>query len=148
MKIKYTKNEFETVNLGYQFGHLLEPGMVVLLEGALAAGKTTFTKGIGKALGIKEIINSPSFTIMKSYKNNNQELYHFDFYRMTEEGADFDFEDYINSCAISVIEWPNNVKSLLPREYILINIETIELDERKFSFTAVGSKYLKVVNYI
>lgn len=148
MKVKYTKSELETISLGCQFGHLLTPGMVVLLEGDLAAGKTTFTKGIGQALEIKETINSPSYTIMKAYKNNNQELYHFDFYRMSDEGVDFDFEDYINSCAISVIEWPSNVKSLLPREYILVNIETINLQERKITFKAVGNKYKKVVDYI
>lgn len=148
MKIKETKNEQETINLGFQFGSLLKPGMVILLDGNLASGKTTFTKGIGRALDIKQIINSPSYTIMKSYRVLNQDFYHFDFYRMDEEGMDFDFEDYINSDAITVIEWPYNVKSLLPEEHILVNIEITDLNNRRFLFTAKGNKYEKVVNYL
>lgn len=148
MKEKQTKNEKETINLGFQFGNLLKPGAVVLLEGDLASGKTTFAKGIAEALEITQTINSPSYTIMKSYHANNQDFYHFDFYRMTEEGIDFDFEDYINSAAITVIEWPFNVKSLLPREYILVEIKILNLNNRKFRFTAVGPKYEKVINYL
>lgn len=148
MKIKQTKSEQETINLGHQFGHLLRPGMVVLLDGSLASGKTTFTKGIGEALEIKQIINSPSYTIMKSYKTKENKLYHFDLYRMTEEGMDFDFEDYINSDAITVIEWPFNVKSLLPKEYILVKIEIVSENVRKFTFSAIGNKYKKVVSYL
>lgn len=148
VKVKQTKSEQETINLGHQFGHLLRPGMVVLLNGGLASGKTTFTKGIGKALEIEKTINSPSYTIMKSYKTTEHQLYHFDLYRMTEEGMDFDFEDYINSNAVTVIEWPFNVKSLLPKEYILVNIEIIADNLRKFTFSAIGNKYEKVVNYI
>lgn len=146
MKEKLTKSEIETINLGFSFGKLLEPRMVLLLTGDLASGKTTFTKGIGKALNIKETINSPSYTIMKSYHANNQDFYHFDFYRLTEEGVDFDFEDYIHSSAITVIEWPFNVKSLLPNEYILINIEITNDNERKFTFSSVGEQYEKVIN--
>jgi len=148
MKEKQTRSEKETINLGFQFGNLLEPGAVVLLKGDLASGKTTFTKGIAQALKITQTINSPSYTIMKSYKSSNQDFYHFDFYRLTEEGMDFDFEDYINSSAITVIEWPFNVESLLPKEYILIEIEILEENERKFKFTAVGNKFKKVIKYI
>lgn len=148
MKVKYTKNENETIFLGRQLGYLLRSEMVVLLDGNLASGKTTFTKGIGEALNITQTINSPSYTIMKSYKVDNQTLYHFDLYRMTEEGMDFDFEDYINSDAITVIEWPFNVESLLPKEYLLVKLEILENDQRKISFKAVGSQYEKVVNYI
>lgn len=148
MKEKQTKSEKETINLGFQFGHLLKPGAVILLDGALASGKTTFTKGIALALEINQIINSPSYTIMKSYHAKNQDFYHFDFYRMTEEGIDFDFEDYINSAAITVIEWPFNVKSLLPKEYILVEIKIVNLHERKFMFSAIGSQYEKVIKYL
>lgn len=148
MKTKYTKNEQETINLGCQVGHLLECGMVVLLEGDLASGKTTFTKGIARALEIEQTVNSPSYTIMKSYQTEDNTLYHFDFYRMDEEGIDFDFEDYINSLGVTVIEWPFNVKSILPREYLLITIEQTDDNERKFTFEAFGKDYEKVVSYI
>lgn len=148
MKEKQTKTETETIRLGFQFGNLLKPGSVVLLKGELASGKTTFAKGIGEALKIKETITSPSYTIMKSYHANNQDFYHFDFYRIDSEGMDFDFEDYINSCAITVIEWPFNVDSLLPKEYILVEIDIVGFEERNFKFSAVGNKYEKVINYV
>lgn len=148
MKLKYTKNEQETIYLGHQLGLLLSCGMVVLLDGNLASGKTTFTKGIARALDIKQTVNSPSYTIMKSYQTEDNTLYHFDLYRMDEEGMDFDLEDYINSLGITVIEWPFNVKSILPKEYLLVTIEQTDEKERKFTFKAVGKDYEKVVSYI
>ncbi len=148
MKLKYTKNEQETIYLGHQLGLLLESGMVVLLDGDLASGKTTFTKGIAKALNITKTVNSPSYTIMKSYQIEDTILYHFDLYRMDEEGMDFDLEDYINSLGITVIEWPFNVRSILPKEYLLVKIKQINDTEREFTFEAVGKDYKKVVDYL
>ena len=72
-----TKNSEETINLGQKLGKLLKEGDVVLLDGDLSAGKTTFTKGIGLALGVKRVINSPTFTIVKEYQGLNTKLYHF-----------------------------------------------------------------------
>ena len=74
-------NDFnETIELGYKIGSLLQSGDVLLLAGDLGAGKTTFTKGIGKALGIKRTINSPTFTIVKEY-NGTLDLYHLYLYQ-------------------------------------------------------------------
>lgn len=148
MKEKYTKNADETIYLGHQVGLLLNTGMVVLLDGDLSAGKTMFTKGIGLALGIKRTINSPTFTILKRYMYDEVKLYHIDLYRMDEEGMDFDMEDYINSNGITVIEWPFNVESLLPKEYLLIKIDIINENERRFCFHPKGKAYEKVVRYI
>ena len=67
MKEKITKNREETIYLGHQLGLLLKDGDVLLLDGTLASGKTTFTKGVGRALGIKRTLNSPTFTILKHY---------------------------------------------------------------------------------
>lgn len=145
---KYTESALETTHLGFQVGLLLKKGMVLLLEGDLAAGKTTFTKGIGQALGIKRNINSPTFTILKRYVNDENKLYHIDLYRLDSEGSDFDLEDYINSDGISVIEWPFKLESLLPRSYLLIQISDLGDDKRKFVFKAIGSDYEQVVKYI
>ncbi|CCV66625.1 hypothetical protein BN85316040 [Paracholeplasma brassicae] len=145
---KYTYNSKETEHLGFQVGLLLQKGMVLLLEGDLAAGKTTFTKGIGKALGISRTINSPTFTILKRYVHDENKLYHIDLYRLDDEGSDFDLEDYINSDGVSVIEWPFKLKSLLPSSYLLIKIETLGENERKFSFEAKGLIYEGVVKYL
>lgn len=148
MKTKITKSALETTHLGFQVGLLLKPGMVVLLEGDLAMGKTTFTKGIGQALGIKRTINSPTYTIMKRYVNDENKLYHVDLYRLEDVNSDFDLEDYINSDGISVVEWPFKVKDILPKQYLLVQFESLGSDMRKIAFSAQGEYYESVVNYL
>ena len=97
----YSKCETESINLGYKLGLLLENPSTILLEGDLGAGKTTFTKGIGKALNVEKTINSPTFTIMKCYKGKYP-LYHLDLYRLNGVNQEFDLEEYIDS-GIAVI---------------------------------------------
>lgn len=148
MKVKHTKNGDETIYLGHQVGLLLKPGMVLLLDGDLAAGKTTFTKGIGLALDLKRTINSPTFTILKRYIQDETKLYHIDLYRLTEEAEDFDLEDYITSDGITVIEWPFNVPSLLPKEHLLVTFDVDGEFDRTITFKGVGKDYEKVVSYL
>jgi tRNA threonylcarbamoyladenosine biosynthesis protein TsaE len=138
----FTKNEIETINLGYTLGMLLECPSTILLEGDLGAGKTTFTKGIGKALNVEKTINSPTFTIMKCYKGKYP-LYHLDLYRLDGVNQEFDLEEYIDS-GIAVIEWPHQADELLPKEYLRIII-TINDDVRRFEFIPVGEKYEKLL---
>ena len=138
----FTKNEIETINLGYTLGMFLECPSTILLEGDLGAGKTTFTKGIGKALNVEKTINSPTFTIMKCYKGKYP-LYHLDLYRLDGVNQEFDLEEYIDS-GIAVIEWPHQADELLPKEYLRIII-TINDDVRKFEFIPVGEKYEKLL---
>ena len=140
--VKFTQNETESINLGYKLGNLLENPSTILLEGDLGAGKTTFTKGIGKALGIEKTINSPTFTIMKCYKGKYP-LYHLDLYRLNGVNQEFDLEEYIDS-GIAVIEWPHQADELLPKEYLRVII-TIEDNQRKFEFIPVGEKYEKLM---
>jgi len=138
----FSKNENESIDLGYKLGLLLENPSTILLEGDLGAGKTTFTKGIGKALNVEKTINSPTFTIMKCYKGKYP-LYHLDLYRLNGVNQEFDLEEYIDS-GIAVIEWPHQADELLPKEYLRIII-TIEDDKRKFEFIPVGEKYEKLM---
>jgi tRNA threonylcarbamoyladenosine biosynthesis protein TsaE len=138
-------NDFnETIELGYKIGSLLAPGDVLLLAGDLGAGKTTFTKGIGKALGIKRTINSPTFTIVKEY-NGTLDLYHLDLYRLEGLGTDFDLEEYFSKDGVVVCEWPNNVSEILPSEYLLIEIFRDTLDKRIVRLTPKGERYQKLV---
>ena len=139
----YTSDVNETIELGYKIGSLLEEGMVILLEGDLGAGKTTFTKGIGKALGINKTINSPTFTIMKAYKGRLN-LYHLDLYRIEKIMDEFDLEEYIDGNGVSVIEWPSQAVELLPKEYLKVIINNCE-DKRKFTFSAIGKRYEKLM---
>lgn len=140
--IIYTKTDIDTINLGEKIGSLLSNNMTILLEGDLGSGKTTFTKGIGRALGITKTINSPTFTIMKTYKGKYP-LYHLDLYRLNGVNTEFDLEEYIDS-GISVIEWPNQAKELLPEEYLRITINIVD-EKRKFTIEPYGKQYEKLM---
>ncbi len=136
-----TYNALETIQVGYNLTKVLQAGDVILLTGDLSGGKTTITKGIGKGLGVKRIINSPTFNIVKSYEGDNITLNHFDLYRLSGLNNDFDLEEYFTDDSICVIEWPNNINELLPKEYILINLEDLGNDRRKISISLVGKRY-------
>ena len=141
----FTNSSEETIAFGKKIGLLLGPNDVILLAGDLGAGKTTFTKGIGQALGIKRVINSPTFTIVKEY-HGNYDLYHLDLYRLDGLGDDFDLEEYFTSGGICVCEWPANVLEILPEEYLMINIYRKNLDERRFELIPKGERYEKIVS--
>lgn len=141
MKTFITKNQEETIAVGENLGKLLKPGDVVLLTGDLSAGKTTFTKGIGKAIGVKKIINSPTFTIVKEYRGDEFTLYHLDLYRLDGLNQDFDLEEYIQSDGICVIEWPYQVKELIPDEYIKVSLKLTGESNRSIEITFVGDRY-------
>ena len=141
-----TKSELETIDLGYKLGKLLDKGSFIALKGDLAGGKTTFTKGIGKALNIKQVINSPTFTILKIYKGDLP-LYHIDAYRL--EGNDYDLGlDELADEGIMVVEWPEYYLDYLPSDYIEINFKYIDDDTREISFVNHGSKYIDVIKEI
>lgn len=141
-----TKSELETIDLGYKLGKLLDKGSFIALKGDLAGGKTTFTKGIGKALNIKQVINSPTFTILKIYKGDLP-LYHIDAYRL--EGNDYDLGlDELADEGIMVVEWPEYYVDYLPSDYIEINFKYIDDDTREISFVNHGSKYIDVIKEI
>lgn len=124
--IKYiVKTEEEMIKLGEKIGSLAYPNMVITMNGNLGAGKTTMTKGIGKALGIKRIINSPTFTIMKIYEGSLN-LYHLDVYRIENSDSDFDLEEYFYLGGVSVIEWSNNIKDLIPSDAVNLTFEILE----------------------
>lgn|SRR5690625_1625401 len=146
MKKIITKSDLETINLGEKLGKLIKDlNIIVLLEGDLASGKTTFTKGIAKGLGINKIIKSPTFNILKIYEENGYKLNHLDLYRLSNVGLDFDLEEYIyDSNATTVIEWPNQVKELLPKDnYIHVKLIN-NINERTLIFSS--NKYSEVVN--
>lgn len=139
-----TRNFEETIEYGYKIGKLLETGDCILLAGDLGAGKTTFTKGIGKALGVTRVINSPTFTIVKEY-HGDLDLYHLDLYRLDGLGNDFDLEEYFSKDGVVVCEWPDNVSEIIPDEYLLIEIFRREEDARLFKLTPHGKRYEKLV---
>ncbi len=153
MKKKITYSAEETKNLGFEIGLLLkdEPHVVILLDGDLGSGKTTLTQGIAKGVGIEQIVNSPTFTILKKYVSKDRKrrtLYHLDLYRLSDVGSDFDLEEYIDGQGMVVVEWPFQVDALLPNDYLLIKIRKISDDQREFTLDCVGYPCKRAVEYI
>ncbi len=125
MKKMITHSEQETLALAKEFARGLMPGDVVCLSGDLGAGKTVFTKGICRQLGVEEMVNSPTFTIVNEYSGaNGSVIYHFDFYRLEEEEEllEIGFDDYLNSGAVCLMEWPEKISSFLPARRYCITI--------------------------
>ena len=138
-----SKSEKETIDLGYKIGKKLEKGMCITLVGDLAGGKTTFTKGIGKALNIKEVINSPTFTILKIY-DGDLKLYHIDAYRL--EGCEYDLglDEYLDE-GVMIVEWPVYYQDYLPNEYLEISFKYIDDNTREITLNLIGEKYKELV---
>ncbi|MBP5279890.1 MAG: tRNA (adenosine(37)-N6)-threonylcarbamoyltransferase complex ATPase subunit type 1 TsaE [Erysipelotrichaceae bacterium] len=137
-----TRNEQETIAAGEKLGKLLNQGDIIALKGDLAGGKTTFTKGIGKALKIKEVINSPTFTILKIYKGDKY-LYHIDAYRLENNEYDLGIGEYEDE-GIMVIEWPEYYKRYLPEEYLEVDFTYLDDESRQIDFTAHGQRYEQI----
>lgn len=143
MKCFNTNNALETIEIGKKIGSAIKPGDVILLTGDLSAGKTTITKGIGIALGVKKIINSPTFTIVKGYKGSVCPLYHLDLYRLDGVNNDFDLEEYMEGDGVCVIEWPFQVEGILPKEYLMIKLTRTGSEARTIEIEGIG-RYKKV----
>jgi len=106
---------------------------ILLFYGEMGVGKTTLIKEICKVLGITDVANSPTFSLVNEYVTNTNEIvYHFDFYRINdeEEAYDIGIEDYLYSNNWCLIEWPENVKNLLPLETVIVEITTLNSGQR------------------
>lgn len=113
----HSASEEETLKFGLALSSMLKTGDIVLLHGGLGAGKSVLTRGIANGIGIRDPVTSPTFNILNIYCNAEKKLYHFDLYRIADidELYAIDFEEYISDNeAITVIEWPDIAKGLLP----------------------------------
>lgn len=135
-----TKSEKETIELAQNFESEKFPNMVICLNGELGAGKTVFTKGIANALGIEDIITSPTFTIVKEY-DGELPLYHMDVYRLNGNTDGMGIEEYFSKGGVVVIEWADTIESLLPKERLDIKFITIDENKRLLVLTPHGKKY-------
>ena len=137
-------NEQSMIDFGERLAKHLFPGAIITLEGDLGAGKTTFTKGIGKGLGVKKIINSPTFTIVKVYQGDLP-FYHFDAYRLEGENDELGFEEMFEDEGVCVVEWPQYIDNILPVERLAMTISKNEDESRTFVFKAIGGKYENII---
>lgn len=112
--------------------------LTITLDGDLGAGKTTWTQFFGKALGVTRTINSPTFTIMKSYKQaDGNPLYHLDAYRLEGAHQDLGFEECFES-GLSVVEWAQYIEEQIPQDHLSLSIESIGDEQRKVNLEAHG----------
>ena len=115
----------DTYELGEKIGQMAKPGMVISLTGDLGVGKTVFTQGLAKGLGIEEPVNSPTFTIVQVYEKGRLPLYHFDVYRNgdIEEMDEIGYEDYFYGEGVCLIEWADLIREILPEQMCRVTIE-------------------------
>ena len=129
--------------MGMRLGQEAKAGQVFTLTGDLGVGKTVFTQGLAKGLGIEEAVNSPTFTIVQIYEGGRLPFYHFDLYRIgdIEEMDEVGFEDYVMGEGVSLIEWANLIEEILPEKRTEILIEKdLEkgFDYRRITIHEVG----------
>lgn len=130
---RITNDQDGTLNLGSQFANNLKGGDIVFLHGDLGAGKTVFTKGIAKALGLKpQSVNSPTFVLMNFYEGKLP-LYHFDLYRLEDpkELKSVSFDEYFYGEGISVIEWPERLGEFAPKKFWRVELTHQGGDKRR-----------------
>ena len=129
----------ETEALGQRLAACLHPGDVIAYYGDLGAGKTAFTRGLAKGLGICEAVTSPTYTIVNEYLSGRMPLFHFDMYRLgsSDELFDIGWEDYLTRGGVCAVEWSENVEDAL-EDAITICIR--RLDDQEREVTIEGGK--------
>lgn len=137
----------ETNDMAVRLGEKLTAGDVLTLEGDLGAGKTTFTKGLGKGLGVRRTINSPTFTIIKEYQGRVP-FYHMDVYRLENSDEDLGFDEYFDGHGVTVVEWAQFIEDYLPEERLDITIRYLDDTVRVFHFETASPRLEQVCKEI
>lgn len=143
-----TQSPEETKALGEKIAIFLQPGDILCLNGDLGAGKTAFSQGVARGLGITGPVTSPTFTLINEYQGRLP-LYHFDVYRLEGPEAmdDLGYEEYFEGQGVCLVEWSKLVEEVLPQERLEINITRIgdAEQERQLEFLPSGDRYLQLV---
>ena len=115
----------DTFRIGRMTGEKALPGQIYTLRGDLGVGKTVFTQGVASGLGIREPVNSPTFTIVQEYYEGRLPFFHFDVYRIEdiEEMEEIGYDDYFFGGGVCMIEWPGRIEELLPEDCIDVQID-------------------------
>ncbi len=139
----FTTNPEETGRFAEKLASYLQPGDVLTLEGDLGAGKTTFTKGLAKGLGITKTVNSPTFTIIKEYRGRLP-LYHMDVYRVDDSFEDLGFDEYFEGEGVTVVEWAHLIQEQLPEELLSLSLYREGDSSRKIVLKPIGARYTQL----
>ena len=137
-----TRSENETITLAQNIESEKFPNMVICLNGDLGSGKTLFTKGFAHAMGIDDI-TSPTFTIIKEYQGELM-LYHMDVYRLEETKEEIGIEEYFDRGGVTIIEWSDMIKDILPEERLDIRLKITGENTRTIIITPYGEKYKNI----
>ena len=124
-KILMIKNEEDTKKTGIEIGRRVKAGTVIALSGDLGTGKTALTKAVAEGLGVKEVITSPTFNIVKQYETGRLPLYHFDVYRIgdVDEMYELGYEEFFFVSGVSIVEWADLIEDIIPEDAVRIEIE-------------------------
>lgn len=137
----------QTLEFAEKLGSLLQPKDLITLEGDLGAGKTTFTKGLAKGLGITRTVSSPTFTIIKEYKGRLP-LYHMDVYRVEDSFEDLGFDEYFEGDGVTVVEWAKLIEEQLPKDRLEIKLFHEGDLNRRIELEPIGKRYIDVCEEI
>ncbi|WP_370733868.1 tRNA (adenosine(37)-N6)-threonylcarbamoyltransferase complex ATPase subunit type 1 TsaE [Paenibacillus dakarensis] len=136
-----SNNPADTERLAAWLAERSKPGTVIGLDGDLGAGKTAFSQSFAKHLGVRGVVNSPTFTIIKEYEGRLP-LYHMDVYRLSMDEADeLGLDEYFFGDGVCLVEWSSLITELLPENYLHISIETTGLSERTIRIKSYGEPY-------
>ena len=136
----------ETMELGNKIAESSKPGSTFCLTGDLGAGKTTLVRGIARALNIKSVVQSPTFNIMKIYFDGSKPLIHIDAYRLADADTDIGLDEYIGyETGITVIEWPDYIKKLIPEDASTISITNMGDTKRRIVIESHDEKLLEAL---
>lgn len=143
-----THSPAETQRLGQHLGQLVRAGDIICLEGDLGSGKTCFTQGLGRGLGITEDIHSPTFILANEHRGGRWMLYHLDVYRMrsADEAMGIGLDDYLAGDGVVVIEWAEKIRAALPAECMWIKFDYAGENDRRLHFTATGARAIELLN--
>lgn len=136
-----TSSDIETRRIGHKLATLLPNGSVVCLLGDLGAGKTTLVRGVAEALHIKDVVQSPTFNIMKIYLKGDKPLIHIDAYRLADLDTDIGLDEYIGyETGLTMIEWPQYIERLIPKEAIYVTLLHQGGDLRNIEITNISDE--------
>ena len=142
MEFKVTSNnEYDTIELAQNLESEKFPNMIISLTGDLGSGKTVFAKGFANALGISEVVNSPTFTIIKEYLEGEMPLYHMDVYRLDGNTDGIGIEEYFHKNGVVIIEWAETIKDILPKERLEICLKIVDENKRVLLIKPFGKGY-------
>ena len=136
-----TNSPEETEAVAAALAQVISPGTVIAYKGDLGAGKTAFTRGLAKGLGVTDIVTSPTYTIVNEYLSGRLPLFHFDMYRLScsDDLWDIGWEDYLERCGICAVEWSENVADAM-EEPIQVCIEKVDENTRRITIKG-GDRY-------